>query len=124
MSLLKNNFYPVICPPAIDESHQIVNTDGDTAAIETAISLGIKKVVFLFEMPGLLKDFPNERSKIDRIDRKHIDDFVVLTQGRMKKKLLAVKQALETGIETVYFGDGRMKRPIISALAGTGTIIR
>jgi acetylglutamate kinase len=40
----------------------------------------------------------------------------------MKKKIMGVRKALEAGVETVYFGDGRIDHPVQSALAGNGTV--
>jgi len=41
----------------------------------------------------------------------------------MKKKILGAQEALEAGVEIIYWGDGRIKNPISSALAGSGTVI-
>jgi acetylglutamate/LysW-gamma-L-alpha-aminoadipate kinase len=45
-------------------------------------------------------------------------------EGRMKKKVLGSKEALQGGAKQVIIGDGRVKHPLLSALAGKGTIIQ
>jgi acetylglutamate/LysW-gamma-L-alpha-aminoadipate kinase len=121
--LLDNGYVPVISAPAISHENEIVNTDNDWATAVTAGSLKAKEIIYLFEAGGLLKDFSDKKSVISHIDKNSIDDFMNSAEGRMKKKLLGVKKAFELGVEKVYFGDGRIKNPIKSVLAGKGTII-
>jgi acetylglutamate/LysW-gamma-L-alpha-aminoadipate kinase len=42
----------------------------------------------------------------------------------MKKKLHGAMQALASGVEQIFFSDGRVEHPVRDALAGRGTIIR
>ena len=44
-------------------------------------------------------------------------------KGRMKKKILGAKKAFELGVEEIFWGDGRVKNSISSALKGNGTVI-
>lgn len=121
--LLKNGYVPVVCPPAISENHEILNVDGDSAAALMAQKLKAKKLLYLFEAPGLLKDLNDEKSAIKIIPKNNIDDYLQFAQGRMKKKIIGAKQAIEAGVEKIYWGDGRIKNPIINLLKGKGTII-
>lgn len=123
--LLANAGYiPVVCPPAISLDHKIVNTDNDFATSVMAEALGIKDMVVLFEAPGLLRDFQDKTSVIHEINKTELDNYLQCAEGRMKKKLLGTKDAFARGIERVYWGDGRIERPIQSALAGHGTVIQ
>ena len=121
--LLHNNYVPVLCPPAISENNEIINTDNDWATSVMAGALGIEKMVVLFEAPGMLKTFGDESSLIKKIDKNNLDDYLVYAQGRMKKKLLGAKEAFRQGLKTMYWSDGRVENPIINALKGAGTII-
>lgn len=121
--LLENKFIPVVCPPAISYNNEIVNTDNDVAATVMAGALGVKQMVVLFEAPGMLKDARNEKSVIRKIEKEKIDDFMEYAVGRMKKKLLGAKKAFENGVERIYWGDGRIKNPVLSAMGGKGTVI-
>ena len=121
--LLGSGYLPVICPPAISFENEIVNTDNDWAAAVMAGQLEVKEIVVLFEAPGLLRDPKDEKTKISRIEKEKLADFLVYAQGRMKKKILGAKKAFELGVEKIYWGDGRIKNPIINALAGKGTVI-
>lgn len=121
--LLKNNYVPVICPPALDEKLEIVNTDNDWAAAVLSGQLGANRLVVLFEAPGLLRDPKDEKSLLRKIKKDEIDNYLSYAQGRMKKKVLGAKKAIELGVGKIFWGDGRVKNPIMKALAGKGTTI-
>ena len=121
--LLDNKYLPVICPPALSEENEIINTDNDWAVAIMAGALKIEKMVVLFEASGLLKKFGDESSLIKTVDKNKLDDFLIYTHGRMKKKLLGAKEAFRQGLKEMFWSDGRIKNPIINALKGVGTII-
>jgi len=121
--LLQNGYLPVISAPAISIENEIVNTDNDWAIAVMAESLGIKKLVSLFEAPGLLRDPDDEGSLIHHIDKSAIDEYLPFARKRMKKKVLGAKRAIEGGIESIYWGDGRIEHPVLHALQGCGTVI-
>jgi len=121
--LLKKNYVPVLCPPALSEDNEIINTDNDWVTSVMVGSLGINKMVVLFEAPGMLKKYGDESSLIKTIDKNHLDNYLQFTQGRMKKKLLGAKEAFRQGLKTMYWSDGRVSNPISNALKGVGTTI-
>lgn len=121
--LLEHDYIPVLCPPALSDENEIINTDNDWAVAQTAAALGIKILVILFEAPGLLKNINDEKSVIPQINKKDLLQYLPYAQGRMKKKLLGAQKALELGITKVYWGDGRIKNPLSNLLSGQGTII-
>jgi [amino group carrier protein]-L-2-aminoadipate 6-kinase len=47
--LLENGYTPVLCPPAISDENEIINTDNDWATGVMVGALGIEKMVVLFE---------------------------------------------------------------------------
>ena len=66
-----------------------------------------------------------ETSLIKNIALSDIDDHIdKYAQGRMKKKLLGAKEALEGGVNRVILGDARGENALTDALAGKGTIIQ
>lgn len=122
--LVKNGFVPVVTIPAITDDGELINVDNDRLVAQLVKALKAETVVMLFEAAGLLMDKNNELSKIDKIDKNEIDKFIKSTEGRMRKKLLGVKEAITFGVTEVCFGDGRVKNPISNALFGKGTIIK
>lgn len=121
--LLDHHYLPVLCPPAISEDNEIINTDNDWAVAVLAGALNIEKMVVLFEAPGLLKTFGDESTVIKTIDKNKLAEYFPYAQGRMKKKLLGAQAAFNQGLKTLYWSDGRIPNPIINALAGQGTVI-
>ncbi|MBI5221978.1 MAG: [LysW]-aminoadipate kinase [Candidatus Magasanikbacteria bacterium] len=121
--LTRHGYVPVITQPAISYEAELINTDNDRNIAVMAKELAVKRLVVLFAAHGFLRDFHDENSLIRRINRDEIDDFINKAEGRIRKKLLGAKEALEGGARAVYWGDGRIKNPIRSALSGNGTII-
>lgn len=121
--LIDNGYVPVICPPAISFENEIVNTDNDFATAVMVEALGIKEMVVLFEAPGMLKDVHDEKSVITRIHKEKLGSYLEYAVGRMKKKLLGTQKAFERGVQRIYWGDGRIEHPVLSALDGKGTVI-
>ncbi len=121
--LLDNGYVPVICPPAISYEGDAINTDNDRIVGKLVESIGADVVLSLFEAPGLLEDANDEGSLIANIDKYKIENYMGYAKGRMKKKILHAKDAIDTGCKKIIFADGRTERPVSDALAGKGTII-
>lgn len=122
--LLSNNYTPVLCPPALSYDNVIINCDNDWATAILAGALDLKTIVVLFEAPGMLKNYTDENTIIPIVDKTKLFQIMPFAQGRMKKKIIGAQKAFELGVQTIYWGDGRIKNPIINLLSGKGTIIR
>jgi len=122
--LLDHGYTPVIAPLVISREGEMVNVDGDRAAAAVAAALRADTLVLLSNVPGLLRDFPDEGSLIRSIGHGEMEAHFPYAQGRMKKKLLGAREALEGGVGRVILGDGRIEAPVSQALAGRGTVIQ
>lgn len=122
-TLLSDGFVPVITPPVIGEEFNSLNVDGDRMAAEIAKSLGAETLLILSNVPGLLRDIDDENSLIENISKDEIEDYMQYAEGRMKKKLLGAKEALEEDVNRVIFASANKENPITSALQGNGTVI-
>jgi acetylglutamate/LysW-gamma-L-alpha-aminoadipate kinase len=123
-SLLAAGYLPVLTPPAISFSGEAINVDGDRAAAATAVALAAETLVILSNVPGVLRDFPDENSLIAQVRMDEIDHVAqTYAEGRMRMKLLGAKEALDSGVGRVILGDARGANPIILALEGKGTVI-
>ncbi len=112
-----------VCPPAISDDHVAVNVDGDRAAARLADAVGADDLVILSNVPGLLRDPDDESSLIRHIVSDALDGYVDYAKGRMRKKLMAVKEALAGGVRRIVLGDARLDQPVTEALAGRGTVV-
>jgi acetylglutamate/LysW-gamma-L-alpha-aminoadipate kinase len=120
--LLNNGYLPVITSPILSFDGEALNVDHDKLAMQIAIALHVETLVYLFEAPGLLKDFQDESSLLKECKLSEIDTVLEYAEGRMKKKVLSAKWALEQGIQTIIFADGRVDHPVTKALQGVGTV--
>lgn len=109
--------------PAISLEDEAINVDGDRAAAMIAAALGAETLVILSNVPGLLRDFPDESTLIREIPRSRADEFMEHAQGRMRIKVLGATEAIDQGVGRVVFGDARIAEPVQRALAGQGTVI-
>ena len=115
----------VVTPPAISTESEAINVDGDRAAAQIAGALRAETLVILSDVPGLLREFPDEDSLVRLLPRAELDQArEELAQGRMRIKLLGASEALALGVSRVVLGTCRGERPIRSALAGQGTVIQ
>lgn len=122
--LIRNKYVPVICPPAISFENEIVNTDNDVSSALMAGFLKIEKMIVLFEAPGMLKNLNDPRSLIKRLEKGKLEKYLKYAVGRMKKKILGGQRALSLGVKEIYWGDGRIKQPVLKAMRGNGTVIK
>jgi acetylglutamate/LysW-gamma-L-alpha-aminoadipate kinase len=121
--LLDGGYFPVLTPPGASTAGEAINVDGDRAAAMLAGAFRAQALVILTDMPGLLKQFPDESTLIQEIPRGQADRFMQYAEGRMKKKVMGAVEAIEGGVKRVIFADGRVSRPITRALDGGGTHI-
>ncbi len=121
--LLDQGYLPVVAPLACSEAGEALNVDGDRAAAAIAAALGAETLLLLSNVPGLLRDFPDENSLITRIPQSEIEANLVFAEGRMRKKILGAQEALEQGVRRVVLGDARRPGCVSAALAGHGTVI-
>jgi [amino group carrier protein]-L-2-aminoadipate 6-kinase len=122
--LLSNGYLPVLTPPGSSFDGVAVNVDGDRAAAAVATALRAEALLLLSNVPGLLRNFPDESSLIREIPARDVEAFMEFAKDRMKKKVLGAAEAVEGGVERVIFGDARLEKPVSRALEGQGTVVR
>jgi acetylglutamate/LysW-gamma-L-alpha-aminoadipate kinase len=121
--LLDNGYLPVLTPPGASFEGVAINVDGDRAAAAVAVALKAEALLLLSNVPGLLRNFPDEASLIPAIPAERVDAFMQFAEDRMKKKVLGAAEAVTGGVRRVIFGDARLKQPVQKALAGQGTVV-
>ncbi len=121
--LLDAGYLPVIAPLALGAGGAMLNVDADRAAALVAGELQADALLLLSNVAGLLHSFPDPSSLIPTLDAADLDAALVMAGGRMKKKVLAAREAVGLGVARVVIGDGRAGQPLTAALAGAGTQI-
>ena len=104
--LVRQGFVPVLAPLTHDRQGQLLNTNADSIAGETAKALSKffdVRLVFCFEKKGVLYDEDNEDSVIPKLDfetfRKLTDKGII--QGGMIPKLENAFNAIKAGVKEV-----------------------
>ncbi len=122
-TLLGAGYLPVVGPPAITPEGEIVNVDADQVAAAVAASLKASDLVLLTNVPGLLRAPPDPASLVERIPRDEVEPFLELAAGRMRKKLLAARDACRAGVARAVIAPSGVPTPVRRALEGHGTVV-
>ncbi|MCL1943746.1 MAG: acetylglutamate kinase [Candidatus Azobacteroides sp.] len=104
--LIKKDIVPVLAPLTHDKKGNMLNTNADTIAGETAKALaGYFEVtlMFCFEKKGVLSDESNDDSVIPQITKALFDQYVSegIIQGGMIPKLENAFEAIDAGVKHV-----------------------
>lgn len=121
--LLDNGYTPVLSVPIIDENNFAINSENDDIVALLQNEMKADKNISLIEAPGFLLDKNDPNSLIKKISRTELALMEEKVEGRMKRKILALRKLFENGDTTVIISDGRTEHPVIDALNGNGTII-
>ena len=102
--LLDNGLTPVIAPITYSEEGLLLNTNADTVASETAVSLAPEvQLTFCFEKAGVLSNPDDESSLIPRITRESYKQLLAdgIVSGGMIPKIDNAFAAIEHGVQSV-----------------------
>jgi acetylglutamate kinase len=121
-----NGFTPVISPVARGEDGKIYNCNADVAAAQVAIALKAKRLVFMSDVPGLLRDPKDPATLIPHLQISEVPALKaagIVDKGMIPKVDSAVA-AIRAGVEKVSFVDGRVPHAVILEIftdQGVGT---
>lgn len=128
LKTLEGEVLPVIPPLAIDDNGQTYNINADIAACQIAKALKARKLVFLSDVPGILRDSEDEESVISTITVDEVDELIErgIISGGMAPKIKSAEEALRAGTNKVHIIDGRIKHSLLLEIftdRGVGTEI-
>ncbi len=126
--VLARGAIPVVTPLGRDERGQTYNLNADDAAAAVARALPARKLAFLSDVPGLLRDPGDPDSLISTV---RIDDVAGLTAtgviaGGMLPKMRSAVEAISAGVGKVHLIDGRVTHSLLLEIftdRGIGTEI-
>lgn len=121
--LLENGYTPVLSVPLIDENNIAINSENDDIVALLQTEMKAEKNISLIEASGFLLDKNDPSSLISKISKTELEAMEEKVEGRMKRKILAMRKLFEGGDTTVIISDGRTEHPILDALNGKGTTI-
>jgi acetylglutamate kinase len=126
LECLAQGFIPVISPTARGEDGRIYNCNADIAAAQTAIALKAKRLVFMSDVPGLMRNPKDEATVIPQLRTGEVEGLKqagIVDKGMIPKVDSAVA-AIHSGVEKVSFVDGRMAHSVLLEIftdKGVGT---
>lgn len=117
---------PVISPTARGEDGKIYNCNADVAAAQAAIALRAQRLVFMSDVPGLMRDPRDPATLITHLQISEVPGLKaagIVDKGMIPKVDSAVA-AILSGVEKVSLVDGRMPHAVLLEIftdAGVGT---
>ncbi len=117
---------PIISPTARDERGQIYNCNADVAAAQAAIALNARRLVFMSDVSGLMRDPRDTTTLMPHVTTSQIDELKrsrVIDRGMIPKMDSAVA-AIRSGVDKVSLVDGRVPHSVLLEIftdAGVGT---
>lgn len=125
---LEQGLIPVIPPLGVGADGQIYNINADIAACRITEALKARKLIFLSDVPGIMRDPEDEETVIGTIRteevKKLIDEKII--SGGMIPKVMSSLHALESGTNKVHMIDGRVHHSLLLEIftsEGIGTQI-
>jgi acetylglutamate kinase len=127
-SALAKGYTPILSPTASDEFGQVYNTNADAAAAHAAAALGARRLVYLCDVPGLLRDPADPDSLISSLRASEVKRFRAegIIAGGMAPKVESACLGLAGGVHRVHFIDGRQPHSLLLEIftdRGVGTEI-
>jgi acetylglutamate kinase len=124
---LRDGVIPVISPTARGEDGKTYNCNADVAAAQTAIALQAQRLVFMSDVPGLLRDPKDPATVISQLRIGEVEALKksgVIDRG-MIPKVDSAMAAVKAGVEKVAFVDGRVSRVVLEIFMreGIGTVV-
>jgi len=109
-TLMTAGFTPVFCALTHDGNGQLLNTNADTIASQIAIGMSAiytTTLYYCFELKGVLNDFEDKESVIQKIDSKTYKELLAAgtISAGMLPKLENCFDALQKGVAEVRIGN-------------------
>ena len=123
---IRRGVTPVISPTARGEDGCIYNCNADVAAAQAAIALKARRLVFMSDVPGLMRDPKDASTLIAHLQSSEVDGLKkagIVDKGMIPKVDSAVA-ALRAGVDKVSFVDGRVNHSVLLEIftdVGVGT---
>lgn len=126
LECIQQGIVPVISPTARGEDGKIYNCNADVAAAQAAIALKARRLVFMSDVPGLMRDPKDPSTLIAHLQISEVPGLKkagVVDKGMIPKVDSAVA-AIQSGVNKVSFVDGRVPHSVLLEIftdEGVGT---
>ena len=128
MHAIWEGYIPVVTPLAVGKNGEVFNINADIAACKIAEALHVRKLVFLSDVPGVMRDQNDPASVISTIKTTDVPELIAskVISGGMLPKIESCLSALNSGVNKVHMIDGRAEHSLLLELftdKGVGTEI-
>jgi len=128
MACLKADIIPVVTPLGRGVDGQIYNINADDSATAIAVAINAAKLVFLSDVPGVMRDSKKADSIISSLTRSEIERLIsdgIINAG-MVPKIQGALSAIAAGVKKVHIIDGHVLHSLLLEIftdKGIGTEI-
>jgi len=110
----------------VDDEGNLYNVNADTVAAEVASSLTAEKLVYLTDVPGILREQDDEDSLISTVRTSDIQRLIKegVIAGGMLPKVEACLSALKNNVHKTHIISGKVQHSLLLEIftkAGVGT---
>lgn len=125
---LDQGYTPIISPVGLDHEGQAYNNNADVAASCVASALHARRLVYLSDVPGLLRNPKDPSSLISTLSVDQVPSLIAdgTISAGMRPKVDSGVLALTNGVHRVHFIDGRLSHSLLLEIftdKGIGTEI-
>jgi acetylglutamate kinase len=119
---------PVVTPLGRGTDGKLYNLNADDAAAAMAQALRARKLAFLSDVPGLLRNREDETSLLSTLHIREVAELIRngTIDGGMLPKIKSCVEALEAGVKKIHIIDGRLPHSLLLEIftdKGVGTEI-
>ncbi len=115
IELTLQHIIPVVTPLGRDAEGKIHNMNADTAAAALAKALQARKLVYLTNVPGLLRDKDDPNSILTALKAADVESLIErhVIDGGMLPKIQSGVDALHAGVKKVHMIDGNLPHSLL-----------
>ena len=129
LDLLEKGYIPVVSTLGCDETGNIYNINGDTAAAAIAGALEARRLILMTDIDGILRNREDPSSLIPVMTVQEARELQTqgVISGGMIPKVECCISAIEQGVKKVIILDGRVPHAILMELLtdqGAGTMVQ
>lgn len=126
--VLREEKVPVVSPLARGADGRTYNVNADEAASAIAAVLRADKLIFLSDVPGIMRDREDPASLLPTVRADQVDDLIrqKVLDGGMIPKVRGAVDALRRGVGKTHMIDGRLPHALLLEIfthEGVGTEI-
>jgi len=126
LGYIKEEIVPVISPIGAEEDGTVLNINADVAAAALASAIKASKLIFVSDVPGIMRDPAQADSLIPSVNSAQIKSLIKqhVIAGGMIPKVQSATSALTQGVEKVHMIGGHIQHGLLLEIftnSGIGT---